>query len=154
VSEDPLYRGFINRFEGEHAWLSNFYERPFELDGHTWPTVEHYFQAMKTEESRRQEWVRSSPDAATAKRRGRSVPLRGGWNGMRLDVMARALEAKFRQHEDLRDLLVNTRSAYLEEGNTWGDDFWGTVDGRGFNHLGVLLMKLRMRLQDEAERQA
>jgi len=28
--------------------FSNFYEKaPFELDGHVWPTVEHYFQSAK-----------------------------------------------------------------------------------------------------------
>ena len=27
--------------------FSNFYLAPIELDGHTWPTTEHYFQAQK-----------------------------------------------------------------------------------------------------------
>ncbi len=141
----------INRFEGAYAWLSNFYEREFELDGRTWPTVEHYFQAMKTHDHRQQEWIRAAPDPATAKRRGRKATLRGGWMRYRHEVMFRALEAKFRQHPDLKERLIATENAYLEEGNDWGDDYWGTVDARGANHLGYLLMEVRARLQDEAD---
>ena len=147
----PAPRPVINRFEGPYDWLSNFYERPFELDGRTWPTVEHYFQAMKTMDRRQQEWIRESPDPSTAKRRGRKATLRGGWARYRHEVMFRALEAKFRQHPDLQERLLATRNAYLEEGNNWGDAYWGTVEAVGFNYLGFLLMEVRTRLQDEAD---
>ncbi len=30
-----------------YAWTSNFSPHGFELDGKHWPTVEHYFQAVK-----------------------------------------------------------------------------------------------------------
>lgn len=32
------------------------------------------------------------------------------------------------------------------EGNTWGDKFWGVCDGEGENHLGKLLMEVRAEL--------
>jgi predicted NAD-dependent protein-ADP-ribosyltransferase YbiA (DUF1768 family) len=31
----------------------------------------------------------------------------------------------------------------LVEGNNHGDTFWGRVDGKGYNMLGVILMELR-----------
>ena len=33
------------------------------------------------------------------------------------------------------------------EGNTWGDRFWGVDGGEGENHLGGLLMKIRLELR-------
>lgn len=46
-----------------------------------------------------------------------------------------------------RDALINTQDAYLEEGNKWGDTFWGTVEGKGQNVLGNLLMEVRELLK-------
>lgn len=41
----------------------------------------------------------------------------------------------------------------LEEGNTWGDRTWGTVDGVGQNLLGHVLMTVRsvLMLQEAIE---
>ena len=41
--------------DNPHGWLSNFSPHGFHLDGHDWPTVEHYFQAQKFEDPVRQE---------------------------------------------------------------------------------------------------
>ena len=40
---------------------------------------------------------------------------------------------------------------HLEEGNTWGDTTWGTVNGIGENRLGRILMKVRKELQEESK---
>lgn len=37
----------ISRFTGVFGFLSNFHPSPIEEDGIIYPTVEHYFQAMK-----------------------------------------------------------------------------------------------------------
>ena len=37
---------------GEYGFLSNFSRHGFGLGGKYWPTVEHYFQAMKFEHAR------------------------------------------------------------------------------------------------------
>lgn len=37
---------------------------------------------------------------------------------------------------------------HLEEGNTWGDTIWGTVDGVGENRLGKILMRVRDELNE------
>jgi predicted NAD-dependent protein-ADP-ribosyltransferase YbiA (DUF1768 family) len=46
-------------------------------------------------------------------------------------------------HLELRGLLLATGDAHLEEGNWWGDYFWGVCKGKGENNLGKILMKVR-----------
>lgn len=63
--------------------------------------------------------------------------------------MEEIVRAKFTQNESLKWRLIGTGDAYLEEGNTWGDTFWG-VDAKtreGRNHLGRILMRIRKELQ-------
>ena len=38
----------IDCFDGHWAFLSNFYWNEIEFEGITYPTNEHFFQAMKT----------------------------------------------------------------------------------------------------------
>jgi hypothetical protein len=51
--------------------------------------------------------------------------------------------AKFSCNPHLLDKLLKTEGTYLEEGNWWGDEYWGTVEGKGQNWLGKILMKVR-----------
>ena len=60
--------------------------------------------------------------------------------------MKEIVTAKFEQNELLRQRLKETGTAYLIEGNTWGDTFWGKVDSKGENHLGLILMDVREEL--------
>ena len=72
--------------------------------------------------------------------------LRSDWEQVKLHVMHKALQAKFSQHSHLRDMLVKTGDRQLIE-HTTRDSFWGDGgDGRGQNHLGKLLMKVRSEL--------
>lgn len=70
-----------------------------------------------------------------SKKRGRSVSLRKDWEQVKIRIMHEIVQAKFEQNPVLAEKLVETGNACLEEGNTWGDRIWGTVDGRGANHL-------------------
>lgn len=60
--------------------------------------------------------------------------------------MAALLAEKFHPGSELAEKLVATSPAELIEGNTWGDRFWGVCNGKGFNHLGRLLMQRRVVL--------
>ena len=56
------------------------------------------------------------------------------------------LYLKFRQHSELRALLLGTYPAeliYVES----GDMFWGDGDGAGLNELGKSLMRIRERFR-------
>lgn len=145
----------IDRFEGPHRFLSNFYSSPLELEGRRWPTVEHAYQAAKTTDRTAQEQIRTAATPGRAKRLGQQVTLRPNWDERRLVVMRRLVAAKFAVGSDLAGRLLATGDAELIEGNTWGDTFWGQVvrDGRpvGHNHLGRLLMARRSELGGAGE---
>ncbi len=130
----------ITSFSGSYAFLSNFYEPAHtEFEGQLFPTSEHAFQAAKTLGSRKA-FFGGTP--GQAKRLGKQVRLRPDWESIKLGVMLTVLRAKFRD-KTFRDALLSTGDAELVEGNTWGDVYWGVCDGRGENHLGKLLMKVR-----------
>ena len=75
--------------------------------------------------------------------------LRSDWEKVKLDVMYKALLAKFSQHKDLKDLLLQTRHRELIE-HTSIDSYWGVGgDGRGQNNLGKLLMRVRELLRPQ-----
>lgn len=140
----------IPRFyeNGVHSPLSNFYPSPIFIYDLTWPTVEHFYQAMKCDDKRMWEHILAQPTPGKAKKAGRGVNLRSDWESVKLLVMRAALVRKFTAADPiLSGYLLNTGDALLVEGNTWGDTFWGEVDGKGQNWLGVLLMARRAELR-------
>ncbi len=56
--------------------------------------------------------------------------------------MEKAVNAKFSQNKELRELLMGTGSAYLAEHSR--DKYWGDgMNGTGKNVLGEILMRVR-----------
>lgn len=136
----------------DYGDFSNFAEYPIRIDGVTWPTTEHYFQAQKFEDAAYRQHIRraSSPMEAARMGRDRKMKLRRDCESAKVSVMHTALLAKFRQHDELRTLLLSTGDAKLVE-HTDNDDYWGDGgDGRGRNMLGQLLMRVRETLAAEA----
>jgi ribA/ribD-fused uncharacterized protein len=134
--------GRILAFRGEYRFLSNFF---VEDDG---KTVEHRFQAAKATDPEERRWVLAASTPTEAKRRGQRVTLRPDWEQVKEGTMLFLLRIKFTPGSELARRLISTRGLVLQEGNTWGDDYWG-VDlrtGDGKNRLGVLLMKVRSEL--------
>ena len=137
----------------EYGELSNFAVYPITLKGKRWPTSEHCFQAQKFVTTRDQEEIRNANTPMLAARwgRDRKRKLRRDWERVKVGVMREAVEAKFRQHEELRAMLLETGDATLIE-HTENDDFWGDGgDGSGRNELGRILMAVRDRLRQESE---
>jgi N-glycosidase YbiA len=129
--------------------FSNFAPYGIELDGHWWPTTEHYFQAQKFEDAAYRDRIRTAPTPKLAAELGRSrtMPLRDDWEHIKDDVMYRAVLRKFQTHAQLRDLLLGTGDEELVE-NAPGDYYWGCgKDGTGHNKLGVILMRVRDELR-------
>ena len=146
----------INDFSGKYAFLSNFYHSPIEEDGITYPTVEHYFQAMKTTNIKERQAIAGAPTPGKAKRMGRRTNLRPDWEDVKIEVMRRALGLKFADPK-LANMLIATEKHTLIEGTSWHDNFWGicycdkclTTDfPYESNHLGLLLMELRQKLKE------
>ena len=137
----------ITEFQGEHRFLSNFWPCQILLDGHYYRTVEHAYQAAKTDDLQTRDLIASVPSPSFAKRIGHRITLRAGWNDIRLEVMRSLVWKKF-TYPGLRQMLLATGTAELIEGNTWGDTFWGVCNGVGENNLGHILMNIRERIQD------
>lgn len=142
----------IRFYSSSETWacLSNFWHAPFRLDGAEWPTVEHYFQAAKTDDADERRRVQLATSPAKAKSIGRKVTLRKNWEAVKEEVMYRALKAKFSQNTDLKQVLLDTKEAILKEAAP-RDYHWGIgKTGSGKNRLGVILMKVREELSRSA----
>lgn len=142
----------IDRFEGQHGWLSNFHTHRLMFGGVEFGSVEHLFNASKSLDRTEREHVRAAPTPAEAKRRGRRVTLRPRWDEqVRYDAMRMTLRAKFEDPE-LRARLLATGDALLIEGNRHHDQHWGDCNcdehraWPGRNHLGRTLMAVRAEL--------
>ena len=136
--------GVITQFAKEYRFLSNFWECDIKFEGITYPSAEHAYQASKTTDMDLRRIISQLPSPAAAKRMGREISLRPGWDRMKVLYMRKIVSEKFYQNEDLYVKLVSTRPAKLIEGNTWGDKFWGESPlGHGRNELGKILMSIR-----------
>lgn len=113
-------------------------------EGLTYPSSENAYQASKCENPNEKVQFQFV-EPYKAKRLGKQVKLKEGFDDQRLKIMEEILRIKFSQ-EPLRTQLIQTYPKTLEEGNTWGDTFWGIYNGKGQNHLGKILMKIRQSL--------
>lgn len=148
--EEGQGRMKISEFRGAYAPLSNFWEAPVTYKGLTYGSNEAAFQAQKcANEAERIEFTQLNPSAS--KKKGRHVHLRPDWEQVKVGIMEEIVREKFIQNDNLKGVLLSTGDAFLEEGNTWHDTFWG-VDartGEGENHLGQILMQVRAELRSK-----
>lgn len=154
---------YFGRDREAFRFLSHFWPAPIELDGETWATVEHYYQAQKSDNWGYRQAIRAAVTPAQAKRlaaapdgprrlaksswfRAHGKAPRPDWADVKLDIMRRADWAKFSQHGDLARLLLATANAQLIEDSP-SDPFWGTgPNGDDANWAGRVLMEVRDRL--------
>lgn len=146
MTMDMMKDNIIDSFTGEYEFLSNFYVAPVTFDDLTYANNEAAFQAQKCiNPKERARFTTLNP--TEAKKLGREIQLRKDWEQIKIQVMRSIVEAKFAQNPELAQKLLDTGDAYLEEGNTWGDRIWGTVNGHGANNLGKILMAVRDNLR-------
>lgn len=112
-------------------------------------TAEHAYQAAKSVNPLVRHSFTLDADPAHAKRMGREIDLREDWESVKLGVMEVILRSKYERHSGLRDSLLQTGNRPLVERNHWGDTFWGICNGKGENHLGKLLERLRFEFRCE-----
>jgi ribA/ribD-fused uncharacterized protein len=141
----------IKSFSGEYRFLSNFYPAVVQVSHGTYLSVEHAYQAGKCYHEKDRQAIRGCPTPGRAKQLGRMVRVRPDWEINRVTRMYEAVNDKFTRHPELAAKLLATGDAHLEEGNHWGDRFWGTVNGEGKNWLGRILMKVRGELRKAQE---
>ena len=146
ASGEPIY---FNATKLEpYKELDTRYPAKFTQDGKEWPSVEHYYQAMKFPTFPDfQEQIRQAPTALAAQKLGKTKdprhPIRADWKDQREAILRRGVVAKFDQNRPLYDLLMKTypRPLIFADAN---DAIWGYGRTKmGQNKLGRMLMDYR-----------
>lgn len=140
----------LSRSDPSHP-LASYSKHAFELDGFEWPSVEHYYQAMKYEEPEYREQIRLAAHPADAAKLGKSKKhqKRRDWDKVRVTFMTRGSYIKCRTHEEVAQLLLDSGELDIMEVSQY-DYFWGGGrDMRGENAFGKLLMGIRDKLREE-----
>ena len=176
--EKPVFFYGADESKGEFRFMSNMYVAPFEIDGITYPTAEHYFQWSKAklfkDEAAATKMLtppKGKPyvEAKSVKAIGKKVKNFDGtqWNGLapgrgfKDEVMRKALRAKFThpKNTELLEKLLATKDRVIAEANP-RDSYWGigtsadtkpaqTGKWKGQNFLGKMLVELRTELRGE-----
>lgn len=144
---------FYRSNERPYGAFSNLYRRDFIFDSEVFPTAEHAYQAGKARKPEVRAWLMSAPSPALLAMAAHGLyywDISPGWSTTKFDRMKRVLQAKFSQHDDLKQLLLDTRDSRLVESATVESPvnrLWGEVNGVGQNKLGQLLMEVRAELR-------
>ncbi len=131
--------------------LGTFARHSFFLDECEWPSVEHYYQAMKFVNQDYREKVRQAEHPRRARKLGRNrfQKRRGDWHQVKATVMTRAVYTKCRAHPEVAAALLATGDKTLVENSNY-DYYWGCGrDRRGANMYGKVLMNVRDKLREE-----
>ena len=160
TEEEPIL--FSNDLP-EFKEFSTGFEAPTQIDGMTFPTVEHYLQWSKAKQfgdADAQSKILKTKSPKSVKTYGDKVAgfKEEEWAEKRDAIMATALKAKFMQHAELRTKLLSTGDKPIGEANA-RDKYWSIGTGAatgiakrpskwpGKNRLGQLLMDLRKELK-------
>jgi ribA/ribD-fused uncharacterized protein len=143
---------------GEYRWLSNMAEYPIQIEDKKYPTVEHYYQAMKAHEFEPEieEKIRTTPSTKAVKALGDKIKnfIKESWDSKQLEIMKRGVRAKFIQHPELMKQLQETGDKQIGNSDA-RDSYWGIGTSenteksknpdkwKGQNHLGKIIMELR-----------
>lgn len=143
---------FYRASERPYGAFSNLYRREIEFEGEKFATAEHAYQAGKARKPEVRKWLMDAPSPALLAMAAHGLyvwDINSDWSKIKFNRMKRVLQAKFTQHEDLKQLLLSTGTARLVESATVDNAvnrLWGEVRGVGKNKLGELLMEVRAEL--------
>jgi ribA/ribD-fused uncharacterized protein len=147
---DNTERVILSRLDATHP-LAAYSKHGFELDGAEWPSVEHYYQAMKFEDADYREQIRTARHPADATMLGKSKKhgRRKDWDRVKETFMTRATYIKCRTHPEVAQALLATGDTPIMETSQY-DYYWGCGrDLRGKNVYGEVLMNVRQQLRKE-----
>lgn len=167
ISEEDMPIVFSSSEEADntHKILSNGSAHPIQVDEVKYPTVEHYFAAMKAKEAGDDDSYAKVMKAKTVKQ-VKAVEKKisdddADWNeGKQKEYMEIGVRAKYTQNPEPRKALLDTGEKTIGFADE-RDVFWGVGSSlkrdkindigkwRGANELGKLLMKIRSALKEE-----
>ena len=155
---DPVLFCVGDETGGEFNMFSNSAKKSVEIDGTTYPSVTHYFIAMKAREAKNDDLYEKIVSAATAKAAKaleKKITLKEeDWEAKQDSIMEKAVRAKFTQHPEIRAKLLETGDRPIGFADA-RDIYWGIGTSqdtdkaskkskwRGQNKLGLILHELR-----------
>jgi ribA/ribD-fused uncharacterized protein len=145
----------IEQFRDEYRWLSNFTPVKVVYEGVEYASVEHAYMSAKSHDMAwKSRCADSQISAAQIKKESKEIDLRPDWEDVKFEVMLECVRQKMAQ-EPFKSKLEATGNVYIQEGNTWGDTFWGAdlKTGEGINALGQIIMQIRdeQRTQESSD---
>lgn len=147
----PIKIIMFYRSSGDYGYLSNLFRRKVKFENRVFRSSEDAYQFGKPLDGMTAEWLISAPKphlCAMAAHGLLAFDITPHWQEMKVDRMRDVLRAKFGQHEDLKQNLIDTGDAVLIE-DSKTDAFWGIGKKRnGKNMLGILLMQVREELKN------
>jgi len=140
----------IPHYETSYFLFSNFSPHRVVYKGVSYPTLEHAFQAQKFLDEKTRNEIKDASSPLSAFKLGRKLSgKREDWSKIKLNIMYELLKEKVTQHDEVREILLNTGDEEIIEENP-NDNFWGNgKDGKGENHMGKVLMRIRDELKAE-----
>lgn len=159
--------GIIKYYNGskEYKWLSNFNEaQPFEYLGRMYPTVEHAFNAQKSDNEQYKDAFTIGMEgylgstASKARTFGDKknmdkldIEMVDDWSDdTRLRIMEEILDSYYNKNKEMKQRLIQTGTSPLIHQGFRVDNFWGLKkNGDGENHHGKILMHLREKYMEE-----
>lgn len=135
----------------DNTLVNRLADLPFKLDDTTWPSIEHYYQAMLFKSELYRAQIATAATSQHARAMGGSLWRRriDGWRDKRVILMTRAVYIHCRTYPEVTERLLNTQTQKLVESSQY-DYFWGCGrDQRGRNEYGKLLEQVRAKLHGE-----
>jgi ribA/ribD-fused uncharacterized protein len=139
--------------------FSQWWTSPFIVDNVRFNTAEHWMMAQKAllfADNEIYDKVIAAKSPAEAKALGRQVQNfdEKVWNTKRVEIVVKGSLQKFKQHQDLKEFLLNTKERVLVEASPvdviWGiglsadsDKAENPKSWNGLNLLGFALMEVR-----------
>ena len=139
----------IPYYERSYFVFSNFSPHTVIFNNILYPTAEHAFHAAKFEDEKIKEEIKNAGSPLEAFELGKKYkPLRRkDWDEIKVDILYKILTEKVKQHKEVKDALLATNNEEIIEDNPH-NDFWGNgKDGKGENHTGKILMRVREDLK-------
>jgi ribA/ribD-fused uncharacterized protein len=150
---------FYRASERPFGIFSNLFRRDMVFEGRTFYCAEAAYQIAKPRKQEVRDWLMAAPSPSLLAGAAHALlpwDIAPGWSQGRYSRMRAVVEAKFRQHPDLAEILLSTGDARLVEFTTIDNPVnrrWGEVlKGKGCfgeNHLGRILMEVRAVLASE-----
>jgi ribA/ribD-fused uncharacterized protein len=138
-----------------YIYFSPYTSHAIELDGETYPTVEHAYQCQRYTDQNIIEEIKSAKSPvkaweASSTYKHLQIP-EFKESQYKLDVMENLMTLKVKQHKDVRKALIDSGEAKIVKHVVTyppGDGFWDDGEnGEGQNHIGKMWMKIREQLK-------